>query len=331
MLRCLLFVGLWWCATLTAAAQDPTRNDHEKLFQKGIQAITDRNLDAGIEAFEKCLQLDEKDSASCYNLACCYALKGKPAEGLQWLRKAYECGFTDWQHTEKDEDLTALRAQEGYRALIDEMKGAAARNEVREYRMHTPASYDGSRPFPLVIALHGAGGNADHMIELWKKLAEDKGILIAAVQGTVKVRQDSYRWDDRSEGVVLAILREVQEKYKVDAARVVLCGFSQGAYLSWITALRSPDQFRGVVCFGGLYPAAQEVSYPEALKHGLRVYLVHGAQDADSLPAARTAAQQLKTLGVPCQLHQHEGGHEIPAAEWPDLGPRVWDWIQAGE
>ena len=36
---------------------------------------------------------------------------------------------------------------------------------VQPYRVYLPAAYDGSKPFPLVIALHGTGGNENTLLD----------------------------------------------------------------------------------------------------------------------------------------------------------------------
>lgn len=323
----LALVGLLLLA-LPVRAQDPVQADYAALYQKGGDLIQARKYDEAIVAYEKCLQLNENDTASAYNLACCYARKGMKAEALQWLQRALEWGFSDWRHTEEDEDLASLRGEADFGKTVERMKSAEAHAETRDYKLHVPPSYDGGKPYPLVIGLHGASGNAESMLVLWSRIADEKGAIVLSVEGTTKVRENSYRWDDRSEAVILAILREVEEKYKIDPKRVYLCGFSQGGYLAYSAAMHSPDLFRGVVCFGGIYPEQLEYDFPEAKKRGLGVYIVHGVEDHESLPGARAAAERLKKAGVRCEIHEHPGGHAIPQEEWRTLGPRVWEWLE---
>ena len=43
-----------------------------------------------------------------YNLACSYALLGRPDDAFASLDRAIECGFADTDHMQKDEDLNSL-------------------------------------------------------------------------------------------------------------------------------------------------------------------------------------------------------------------------------
>jgi hypothetical protein len=44
-----------------------------------------------------------------YNVACCCARQGKVEEGVDWLAKALQAGFSDRELMAKDPDLDALR------------------------------------------------------------------------------------------------------------------------------------------------------------------------------------------------------------------------------
>jgi predicted esterase len=103
---------------------------------------------------------------------------------------------------------------------------------------------------------------------------------------------------------------------------------SQGAYLAYLTAMHSPDLIRAAVLFSGIYPAQLEYCFPEAKKHSLGLFIVHGLQDEETLGGARAASQKLRDAGVLCEFKEHTGGHEIPREDWPTLGPRVVEWLE---
>lgn len=327
MRRITLSILLACAFALPVRAQDPVQSEYQAAFDKGLEAITGGRYDEGIAAFEKCLLLNDADSASAYNLACCHALKGSRAEGLQWLRRAFQLGFTDADHAERDGDLGNLHEEPGYAELIAEMRAAAGKNAVRDYAVHVPAALDPAQPAPLLVALHGANGNPDGAMAIWKPLAEEHGLLLVAVRGTVKVSETAWRWDERSEAVVLSIVREVQASHKVDAGRVYLAGNSQGAYFAYSMGMHSPDLFRAVLAVGGLYPAQLEYNFPEAKKHGLGVFILQGAQDAETRAGARTAAQKMKEAGVAHEIYEHSGAREVSRDEWPAVRKMLGEFL----
>src|SRR5688572_24402106 len=55
-----------------------------------------------------------------------------------------------------------------------------ALDSQRDGLLYVPSSYDPARPAPLVLMLHGAGGNAEHGIAPLLELAETEGIMLLA-------------------------------------------------------------------------------------------------------------------------------------------------------
>ena len=62
-----------------------------------------------------------------------------------------------------------------------------AASEILPYRMYVPTSYNGTRAYPLIIALHGLGGTEDSFFEGYDRkfpgLAEQHGYIVAAPLG----------------------------------------------------------------------------------------------------------------------------------------------------
>lgn len=50
------------------------------------------------------------DPLAAFNVACCVARLGRPADALRWLERAREAGFEDLEVLDGDEDLAAVRA-----------------------------------------------------------------------------------------------------------------------------------------------------------------------------------------------------------------------------
>ena len=142
-----------------------------------------------------------------------------------------------------------------------------------------------------------------------------------------RVADNAFRWDERSEAVVLSILREVQSAHKIDPRRIYLAGSSQGAYFAYTMGMHSPDLFRAVLAVGGLYPAQLEYNFPEAKKYGLGVFILQGAQDTETRAGARTAAQKMKEAGVPHEMYEHSGAREVSREEWPVIRKMLGDFL----
>ncbi len=156
--------------------------------------------------------------------------------------------------------------------------------------MYVPSKYDGSRAFPLIIALHGLGGTEDSFFDGYEKafppLAERHGYIVAAPLG---YRVDgSYGWglgtppadpttrrvQERSEADVMEVLRLVRQQYTIDENRIYLAGHSMGAIGTWRIAPKYPDLFAAIATFSG-------AGQPATLEHVKHVpeFVVHGDND----------------------------------------------------
>jgi hypothetical protein len=79
-----------------------------------------------IPAYQKVIELRYAiPSNAAYNIACCYALAGDKEHALEWLDKAFEMGFRNLEHAQKDTDLQSLHEDARFRkivALVDASK-----------------------------------------------------------------------------------------------------------------------------------------------------------------------------------------------------------------
>ena len=163
-------------------------------------------------------------------------------------------------------------------------------NEIMPYRVYVPKNYSASKAMPLVIALHGLGGNEDGFFDNYQqlppKLSEQHGFLLAAPLG---FRRDGFygsgvagsgdvserRKRDYSEKDVLEVLRLMKAAYNVDDSRIYLIGHSMGAIGTWALAAKYPQTWAALVTFAG----TGSPSLADSMK-GIPQFVVHG--DADN-------------------------------------------------
>jgi predicted esterase len=184
-----------------------------------------------------------------------------------------------------------------------------------------PESYVAGTPTPLVLALHGAGSRANGPINLLASYAQSRGFLVLSVDSV------GLTWD----AIYFKYLSDVQfidralahafARCTVDAARVVVEGFSDGASYALGLGLANGDLFTRVVAFSpGYIPAFDDppVGRPES-------FISHGIQDPvlgiDN--ASRRIVTDLRAHGYSVDYHEFLGGHEIPAG----MATLAADWL----
>lgn len=121
----------------------------------------------------------------------------------------------------------------------------------REYVLHVPAGYDGSRPVPLVVSIHGAGTwpSLHEHLSGWSALADQHGFIVAYPGGdgtAFKV------FDQRDVPLIAALIDRIESSYNVDADRVYVNGLSNGGGMSYALSCALSDRIAAV---GAVAPA----------------------------------------------------------------------------
>ena len=171
---------------------------------------------------------------------------------------------------------------------------------------------------PLLVLLHGAGANAADVLPLAVALAEDAGALVLAPdarEATWDLLLGGYGPDAR---FIDHALEHVLGMHTVDAARLAIGGFSDGASYALSLGLDQGDRYAHVLAFAPGFAA------PEAPVGRPRVYVAHGTADR-VLPIDRCSRRIVPLLReADYDVHYREfvGGHVVPA----DVAEEAFAW-----
>ncbi|MFA6216457.1 MAG: PHB depolymerase family esterase [Candidatus Omnitrophota bacterium] len=138
----------------------------------------------------------------------------------------------------------------------------------RTYLIYIPPSYDKTKSMPLVIALHGGGGTAKHMIKLtlggFNALADKKGFIVAYPDGIEKNWNDgrsaqetgyrAHRENIDDVGFISALIDHLIEEFNIDPRRVYVTGMSNGAMMSYRLACQLSEKITAIAPVTGNIP-----------------------------------------------------------------------------
>ena len=191
----------------------------------------------------------------------------------------------------------------------------------RDGLLFVPSAARPGVPAPLVVALHGAGGDARGGIAPLRDLAEGAGLVVVAPESrgtTWDVIQGGFGPDV---AFVDRALESTFGRVTVDTGRLAIAGFSDGASYALSLGLANADLFTHCIAFSPGF-----VSAP-ARRGRFRVFITHGVKDA-VLPIDRCSRRIVPVLrrdGYEVDYREFDGGHVVP----PDLASAAVDWLAA--
>ena len=168
-------------------------------------------------------------------------------------------------------------------------------------RLYVPSQVVGqSEPVPLLIALHGAGGNEHFFMDgcghgAISDLADKHGIIV--------VCPSTYVMASSMEPLE-TLIRELGSRYSIDQERIYLLGHSLGGMTAMGLASARPDMVDGVVAIAGGAPFPKTTEFPPVLAYAAeRDFIVSGDMIESSANAAMAS-------GAPVTPRRPEGtGH----------------------
>lgn len=171
-------------------------------------------------------------------------------------------------------------------------------------------------PRPLVVAMHGTGGEGAHMIGMWSELCERHGALLLCP--TEPGPNEGFAGTAAERDAVLAALRWTRRRLDVDEDAVFLTGFSRGGHLTWDLGLRFPDRWAALVPMVGgprfeLGGGKANFRYLENVLHVPLIDLQGARDQAGLVWSVREAMATLTRLGATRATYH----------EFPDLGHSV--------
>lgn len=177
---------------------------------------------------------------------------------------------------------------------------------TRHYYVHVPPQYDGKKPLPLVVMIHGGGGNhyfAERMTNLSQK-ADKEGFIVVYPDGTGRLKANILTWNAidccgyakarRIDDVrfMSELIDRMHKDFNVDQHRVYVMGFSNGAMLVHVVAAELSGKIAAVASVGGSMSGKERMP-----NHPVPMLIIHG--DADKHVPFKGGTGKLAKWGFP--------------------------------
>ncbi len=345
-------VALCFGYLVAGNSEEKAQSDIIAIFNVNIDSLTtaaqtaylSKDFESSVALYLQALRYDINNSSSLYNLACCYGLLGNDAMASFFLKKAYRAGFTDLEHINSDIDFDKVREGELFKAAMDSLTAWGKPKEdfpgeehfieskvYLKYKVYLPEGYSADKKYPMIIGLHGYGGDLERFARI-NQLLKGREVIYVIPEAPYAFTPGGmlgYSWslwgmtDDEALANqsfvnvidwVMSVRKEVMSKYPVD--KVYLMGFSQGAMLTYLTGIFHPKEFDGLISMGGdLFEEVIEGKIDQAKE--LPIFIIHGKEDnVVGYDSALKAAKIFEDHGITYQLASFDGGHRLDRASF---------------
>jgi polyhydroxybutyrate depolymerase len=190
-------------------------------------------------------------------------------------------------------------------AAADRRGSFEFQGRTREYVLHLPPSSSDAKPLPLVIAMHGGGGNAENQIKTtgMNDKADHAGFVVVYPQGITRFRTRLRTWNagnccgyaltEHVDDVAFmrALLARLKNEIKYDPSRVYATGLSNGGMMAYRLACEMADQIAAIA------PVAGALNLPDCRpSKTVSVMIFHGTADQHVLYGGGRSSRQADWL-----------------------------------
>lgn len=186
--------------------------------------------------------------------------------------------------------MICLRSAQGYE-IID------VYGIQRQYRLHIPPSYTGEEPVPLMLALHGGGGNARSFEKRsgFDEVSDKEGFIVAYPDaygifkyrlhawnsGTIASLASRKKIDDV--GFLMELINSLSTEYAINESQIYVTGHSNGAMITYCLAAECSGKIAPVApvsgTIGGYEAEGAPLYHIPDPKEPVTVIHIHGRQD----------------------------------------------------
>ncbi len=179
----------------------------------------------------------------------------------------------------------------------------------RHYLLHVPPGYDASKPMPMILALHGMGGNSADFEKRTKlnQTADKEGFIVVYPDSTDWFNQKDWKTWDTDDGIIppgkhvddtkflRSVIDTTQSQLNVDDKRIYMAGISNGGMMTMHAAGPLSDKLAAVAVVSGAMSGKEE-----SPTQPLSVLNIHGTNDTViPINGIEGVPDSLTQLGIP--------------------------------
>lgn len=209
----------------------------------------------------------------------------------------------------------------------------------QQHCIFTPLHYERNYAYPLIVWLHGSQDDERQVTRVMPHISTRNYVAVGP-RATVACGgdYDGYRWSQSARHIALAHERVVsaiaaaRRWLNICPQRIYLAGLGSGGTMAFRLALAQPQEFAGVLSFGGAFPESQRPLGQLAAARRLRVFLATG-RDSEEYPEAAVCEhlRLFHSAGMSVHLRQYPCGDDLLTNMLADMDRWIMDHIASAQ
>jgi phospholipase/carboxylesterase len=195
-----------------------------------------------------------------------------------------------------------------------------------------PLHYEPNYAYPLLIWLHGAGGNERELHEVMP-LVSLRNYAAASIRGT-EAAEGGFDWPQTPAGIHTAMIRvadavtRARERFNIHSRRIFLAGYAAGGTMALRLALRGPRLIAGGVSLNGCFPADHAPLAQLSQIRDSRLLIAH-CRDSQTYPTDRLCQELalFHAAGLSVTLRQYPCPDELTTQMLSDVDAWLMEQI----
>ena len=195
----------------------------------------------------------------------------------------------------------------------------------RAYQLLIPAQA-ASAPVPMIVLLHGYGGNGQRLMVAWQDLAREQGFAVAAPnsldEGWALLRGDGPDFFQ-------ALIEAIKKEAAIDPRRVYLFGHSSGGHQALALGPLESEYFAAVAVHAGALNSSERVFLREA-RRKIPIGMWHGKADrVVPVQMGLDTRDMFKALEFPITFNEIESHTHDYASRSSRINAEVWTFLKS--
>lgn len=264
-------------------------------------------------------KVDPKDPFPSYQAAAALSMMEEDKPSEHYLNEANNKGFWQYPTIVRDNELLFMKNNSAYIQLLKDSKSryeSKPDKHIGESLFTVPQGQIPADGWPVIVYLHGLGGNNESNKEMGPLFATSGYVYIALNGSEISGQNGSFQWHDPewgeknhpvNEKYITSAIDNVAKEVKINRDSIFISGFSEGAGEAGYLLATYPEHYAGALIISP-YDCQKPA---KTLASNKRIIIINGEKDGKGNIMSSEKFKKLFSQNNTVRMETHPGGHDF--------------------